>query len=163
MKRTLIFGLITILLLPLLMIGCKTEEATTSPIETQAPDTNGIQRNITQDIDVTLDKFMTQNNIVKDVNLTHPDSLIVSLGSNPTTGYEWSENATIVTAQRVIVQQSYKYVAPTATNIVGAGGTSVWTFATEAAGTATIKLSYGRPWEGGEKDTYTLTINVTVK
>jgi predicted secreted protein len=47
--------------------------------------------------------------------------------------------------------------------MVGAAGKDVWTFNSKAAGTTAIKFSYSRPWDGGEKDTFTLTINVNVK
>jgi len=62
-----------------------------------------------------------------------------------------------------VAQASREFVGPEDTGMVGAGGTNVWVFDSKAAGTAIIKMSYGRPWEGGEKDTFTLTINVTVK
>ena len=145
MKKTLIFGLVSILLLPLLMIGCNTEENKT--------------------IELTLDDFTAQNNIVKNVELAPSGTLTVSLGANPTTGYEWGENA-VISGTSVITQQSYNYNEPQSESsepVVGAAGKAVWVFDSKAAGTATIKMSYGRPWEAGEKGTFTLTINVTVK
>jgi inhibitor of cysteine peptidase len=141
MKKTLILGLVFILLLPLLMLGCTSSEAKT--------------------IELTLDDFSAQNNMVKDVTLTPDSSLTVKLGSNATTGYSWGE--AVISTAAVIAQASREFVAPTATGLVGAPGTDVWVFNAKAAGTTTIKMSYGRPWEGGEKDTFTLTINVTVK
>src|SRR4030042_3569831 len=142
MKRTLIVGLVSILLLPLLMIGCNTEEPPAKTIE------------------LTIDDFTAQNNICKDIELIRPGSLIVNLGSNPTTGYQWGE-AEI--SAPVVEQVSRNFVAPEDTGVVGAGGKDVWVFDSKEAGTATIKMSYGRPWESGEKDTFTLMINVTVK
>jgi inhibitor of cysteine peptidase len=142
MKKLIILCLVSILLVPLLMVGCSGGPKT---------------------IEISLDEFVAQNNIVKNIDLSLSDILTVKLGSNPTTGYSWNENATMLTAQKIITQQSYDYVEPTSTGIVGAGGTSVWTFKAVAAGVGIIQLSYSRPWEGGEKDTYTLTINVTVK
>ena len=155
MKKTLIFGLVSILLLPLLMIGCNTEEppATT----TMPPITSGQEA---KTIELTLDDFTAQNNIVKDIELIRPGSLIVSLGSNPTTGYQWGE-AEI--SAPVVEQVSRNFVAPEDTGVVGAGGKDVWVFDSKETGTATIKMSYGRSWEGGETGTFTLTINVTVK
>ncbi len=142
MKKLVILGLVSMLLAPLLMAGCSGGSKT---------------------IEISLDEFAKQNNIVKNIDLALSGILTVKLGSNPTTGYSWSENATMLTAQKIIVQQSYEYVEPTSTGIVGAGGTSVWTFKAVTAGVGNIQLSYSRPWEGGEKDTYTLTIKVTVK
>jgi inhibitor of cysteine peptidase len=140
MKKLVIFGIVSILLLPLLMLGCKTEAKT---------------------IELTIDDFMAENNIVKNIELIRPGSLIVRLGSNPTTGYEWEEAE--ISTPAVVAQASREFVGPEDTGMVGAGGTDVWVFDSKEAGTTTIKMSYGRPWEGGEKDTFTLTINVTVK
>jgi predicted secreted protein len=49
------------------------------------------------------------------------------------------------------------------TNLLGASGTEVWVFGASDTGSATIKMNYGRPWEGGDKDLYTVTINVNIK
>jgi predicted secreted protein len=140
MKKILIFGLVSILLLPLLIIGCSNAQKTT--------------------IDLTLDDFSAQNNIIKDIELAPSSSLTVSLGSNASTGYAWGD--AVIDNTAVITQASRKSVAPQST-LAGAASKDVWTFNIKTAGTTTIKFSYSRPWEGGEKDTYTLTINVTIK
>jgi len=148
MKSLVFFGIIYFVMLPLLVIGCEKGVTTTeSPAATA--------------IEMTLDEFTTENNVTKNIELAPSGSLVVRLGSNPTTGYEWEEAA--ISDSAVIVQANREYVAPEDTGTVGAGGTDVWTFEAKEAGTATINISYGRPWEGGEKDTYTITINVTVK
>jgi inhibitor of cysteine peptidase len=154
MKKALLLVLLSILLLPLILAGCKKTEA-----EIIAPaDNSGAKARI---VEVILDEFTAQNNMVKDVELTSPDSLVVKLGANPTTGYDWEE--AVISNTGVMTQASRDYIGPTDTNVVGAGGTDAWTFESKAAGTTTIKFSYSRPWEGGEKGIYTLTINVTVK
>ena len=159
MKNLALFGLVSILLLLLLMLGCKTEEPSTSPTASKVPALNGGQE--AKMLELTIGDFSEQNNIVKDIELIRPGSLIVRLGSNPTTGYQWGDAQ--ISAPAVVVQASRNFVEPEDTGVVGSGGTDVWTFDSKAVGTATIKMSYGRPWEGGEKDTFTLTINVTVK
>ena len=143
MKKTTILGLAAALLLPILVIGCKPAQSSE-----------------TQNIEITTDEFAAQNNISKSIELKVNDKLNVSLGSNPTTGYAWGEAAISDTA--VIAQDSRNYVEPQSDS-VGAPGKDVWTFTAKKAGTATIKMSYSRPWEGGEQDTWTLTIDVTVK
>ena len=40
------------------------------------------------------------------------------------------------------------------TGLMGAAGTEVWVFETTDTGLAMIKMSYGRPWESGENDTF---------
>ena len=150
MKKTLIFGLVSILLLPLLMAGCASKEAV-SPAS--APKT--------QTVEITLDEFSTQKSMLKYVELAQLGTLTVRLGANPTTGYSW-EDAEIIHPD-VIKQISRNYEGPTDTNLVGAGGTEVWVFNATDTGLAMIKMSYGQSWEGGEKDAYTVTINVNVK
>ncbi|MHB8104497.1 MAG: protease inhibitor I42 family protein [Dehalococcoidales bacterium] len=141
MKKVIILGLVSMLLLPLLTLGCS----------------GGGPQTIT----ITFDEFAAQNNMVKTIELGAADTLTVKLDSNPTTGYAW-EQATISNTA-VITQTSHDYFAPTQTGIVGAGGTEVFVFKAKSAGTSTINFSYARSWEGGEKGIFTLTVNVTVK
>jgi inhibitor of cysteine peptidase len=146
MKKAIVLGLIFILLLPLLALGCKSEEPAVT-------------------IELSCDDFAAQNHITRDVELSRPGSLIVNLCSNPTTGFSWGETAEI-SAPSVIEQESHSFVEPQAGGdvpIVGAPGKDVWVFNALKAGTATISMSYSRPWEGGEKDAWTLVLNVTVK
>jgi inhibitor of cysteine peptidase len=154
MKKIFIFGLVlvSILMLPLLFIGCASEkEASNSSTPTP---TN-------QTVAITLDEFSANNSMLKYVETTYPGTVTVKLGSNPTTGYSWA--VTEIVHPEVIEQMSNNYVGPTATNIVGAGGTEVWVFNTKDTGLAIIRMSYSRPWEGGEKNLYTVSINVNVK
>jgi inhibitor of cysteine peptidase len=147
MKKLVLISLAAILLLPLLIAGCASTTQNTAPE--------------TQTIEITLDQFSTQKDVVKNIDLAVQGTLTVKLGANPTTGYSWTDAE--ITDPAVINQISRNYVAPD-TGLVGAGGTEVWVFnSSNNPGTATIKMSYGQPWEGGEKDTFTLTINVTVK
>ncbi|MDD5038600.1 MAG: protease inhibitor I42 family protein [Dehalococcoidales bacterium] len=156
MKRISVLIVISILLLPLMILGCKSEK---SP-ETSVPALHGGQE--AKMIELSTDDFMAQNHITRDIELIRPGSLIVSLGANPTTGFEWGEAE--VSDSSVVAEQSHNYVPPqTEGTVVGAPGKDVWVFDSQQAGTATIKMSYSRPWEGGEKDVQTLTINVTVK
>ena len=157
MKKALILSVLVVLFLPLLVLGCQTEAPPTPPV----PPLNGGPEAVT--VEISTDEFGAQNHIVKNVELTPPGSLIVSLGANPTTGFQWVASANI-SDPSVIEQESHNYVEPQASgNIVGAPGKDVWVFNSLKAGTATISMSYSRPWEGGEKDTWTLTLNITVK
>ncbi len=152
MKRIVIFGLVSIVLLPWLITGCASEKEA-SPTGTPTPNT--------QMVAVTLDELVAQNNMLKYVDTTYPGMVTVRLGSNPTTGYGWE--VTEIVHPEVIEQMSNNYEGPTATNLVGAGGTDVWVFNTKDTGLAIIRMSYGQPWAGGEKDLYTVTVNVNIK
>jgi predicted secreted protein len=139
MKKIVFFSLVCVLLLPL-VIACGAGTKTT--------------------IDLTLDDFNTQNNIVKDITVSPHGIITLNLGSNGSTGYQWGDAVIDNAAQ--LEQTSHKNIEPQ-TDKVGAAGKETFTFMAKVAGSATIKLNYSRPWEGGEKNTYTLTINVTIK
>ena len=158
MKRILIFGIVTVLLLPLLVVGCKQEE----PPTPEMPPLNGGQEAVL--IELSCDDFAAQNHMTRDIELIRPGSLIVSLCSNPTTGFQWAEAEN--SDASVVHEVSHNFVEPQATGdepVVGAPGKDVWVFDSMKQGNATVKMSYGRPWEGGEKDEWTLTLNITVK
>ena len=115
-------------------------------------------------VELSCDDFASRKHITKEIEVIRPGSLIVSLCSNPTTGFQWGE--AVVSETNVIVEQSHNFVEPQSGGdepIVGAPGKDVWVFDSQKAGTSVISMSYGRPWEGGEKDEWTLTLNVTVK
>jgi len=83
MKKLIIFCLVSILLAPLFVLGCKSEEP---PTPSEMPALKGGQEAKT--IEISIDDFTAQNYVTKDVELIRPGSLIVSLGSNPTTGFQ---------------------------------------------------------------------------
>jgi inhibitor of cysteine peptidase len=141
MKKMIFLGLVAVMLLPLLMIGCVSSEIKSATLE------------------LTLDDFAAQNNITGNISIDVNGTLTVKLGSNPTTGYEWED--VIITNALTVEQVSNEYIEPTNTAIVGAPGTDVWVFNGKLSGTTTITFSYSRPWESVPA-TYTLTINITV-
>ena len=114
-------------------------------------------------VDISCDDFTTQGSAVSTeiVVDTFADLLTVTLCSNPTTGFKWElvEN----TDEMVLEYKSNEYLPPEATGAVGAGGKEIWTFKPLKHGESTISMEYGRPWEGGEKGEWTLTLTATVK
>jgi predicted secreted protein len=117
--------------------------------------------NKSQTVEITLDEFAAQKNMLKYVEMVNSGTLTVRLGANPTTGYSWTD-AEIIHPD-VIKQISRNYETPTNTSLVGAGGTEVWVFKATDTGLAMIKMSYSRPGVDAEKDTYTVTVNVNVR
>jgi inhibitor of cysteine peptidase len=94
----------------------------------------------------------------KQVELSVGDSLVLTLASNVTTGYSWS--LTGIGDESVLQKTKNEYVAPK-TNLVGAGGTEVWTFKALKKGASTISMGYSRPWESTPPaETFTLTVAV---
>jgi inhibitor of cysteine peptidase len=97
----------------------------------------------------------------KEVEITAGSSLVVTLESNRTTGFQWE--LTGITDQTVLKQDGEpEYVAPE-TSALGAGGQEVWTFQALKKGTSTISMAYSRPWEGGEKGVKTFDLTVVVR
>lgn len=113
-------------------------------------------------VSVTCDQFSKQANIVQDVSVKAGDRVIVTLCSNPTTGFQWSEKAQLGDP-KVIEQKSYKFVAPASTGMVGVPGNCVWDFEAIGRGTSTVYVEYSRNWQGGEKAVQTFKLNVTVQ
>ena len=105
---------------------------------------------------------MKDQHISKEVEVPAGGSLTVTLCSNPTTGFQWSESAQI-SDESVLEQVDHEFVPPEAENIVGGAGKEVWTFKALKKGTTEVSMEYSRPWEGGEKAEWTFTVTVVVK
>ena len=101
----------------------------------------------------------------KEVEVAVDSSLIVTLESNPTTGFKWE--LTSISDQTVLEQAGQKFEAPEAEGdgapLVGAPGREVWTFKALKKGKSTISMEYSQPWEGGMKAAETFGLTVVVK
>jgi inhibitor of cysteine peptidase len=117
-------------------------------------------------VEVPCDDFYENHHIGKEVQVAVGDSFAVDLCSNPSTGFQWSETASI-SDQTVLQQTDHKHVAPEAKGIKppapGTPGKEIWTFKALEKGTSTVSLEYSRPWEGGEKGEWTFNLTVVVK
>jgi inhibitor of cysteine peptidase len=87
--------------------------------------------------------------------------LLVTLCSNPTTGFQWNETPKNSDSS-VLQQKEHRFISPN-TNLPGAAGKQTWSFKALKQGTTTILFEYSQPWEGGEKSVRTLTANVVVE
>ena len=116
----------------------------------------------TASVDVSCDDLTTQGGTVsKEVKLGRfSDLLVVTLCSNPTTGFEWE--LIEISDENILQQTEQEYVAPEGTEVAGAAGQEVWTFKVLRSGEATITMAYGRPGEGGEKAEWTFDLSVKV-
>lgn len=112
-------------------------------------------------LEATCDDFGNQQHMSKEVEVSVDGSLTVTLCSNATTGYEWSETAQI-SDQTILQQTDHKFVPPES-ELVGAPGQEVWTFKALRKGESTISMEYSQPWEGGEKAGWTFKVDVVVK
>ena len=112
-------------------------------------------------IDVSCDDFMEVKHISQEVEIAVDGTLTVTLCSNPTTGFQWSESAQI-SDQTILEQTDHEFVPPEG-DVPGAAGKEVWTFETLKKGTSTVSMEYSRPWESGEKGEWTFNLTVVVK
>lgn len=118
-------------------------------------------------VEVSCDEFMQQQHISEEVEAAVGDSFIVTVCSNPTTGFQWSGTAQI-SDQTVLQQIDHEFVAPggqigCAPPAPGTPGQEVWIFEALKEGTSSVSLEYSRPWEGGEKGEWTFNLTVVVK
>jgi len=112
-------------------------------------------------VNVSCDDLENQQFISKQMTVTAGNTFTVTLCSNATTGFQWSESAQI-SDQTVVQQTGHEFISPESTGIVGAPGNEVWTFKALKKGTSTVTMEYSRPWEGGEKGVWTFNLTVTV-
>ena len=115
-------------------------------------------------VEASCDDFYEHQHISQEVEVAVDGSLTVTLCSNPTTGFQWSESAQI-SDQTVLEQVDHKFVSPESEPPPppGTPGQEIWTFKALKKGTTEVSLEYSRPWEGGEKATWTFVLTVTVK
>ena len=95
----------------------------------------------------------------RQVELAVGEKLLVTLESNPTTGFSWFVDEI---NERVLVQQGETEYEGSGPPIPGSGGTETFIFEAVGTGETTLVLIYHRPWEEGVDpiETYSVTIVV---
>jgi len=90
----------------------------------------------------------------RQVEMSVGDSLIVTLPSDPGTGYSWSS---WVSDEIILEQSEHEYIGR-----LGAGGKEIWTFKALTEGTCTIEIEYRPPQEedATPAQTFALTVNI---
>lgn len=105
-------------------------------------------------------KQASSNNSADSGAIKVGDTFTIRLEANHTTGYSWSlaDNKSDIVEKVSDVYEPYE----TAGNVVGSGGTEIWTFKAVAKGQATLNFQYTRPWEKGippvKAETYTIIV-----
>lgn len=136
----------------LLGVGLVAPAAAQSP----APDVPPAAAAVTIDCDA----FAATPNATAAVDAPAGSSVIVNLCSNPTTGFRWDDP--VSSDPSIASVGGWTYVAPSE-DAAGAAGTEQLTLVAGATGHATVTASYGQPWDGGQKDAWTLTLDVVVR
>lgn len=112
-------------------------------------------------LEISCDDFMQDQHFTWEAKVDAGDSVIVTLCSNPTTGFQWSELAQI-SDQTMLRQTDHEFV-PAGKDIPGAAGKETWTFKALKKGTTEASLEYSQPWEGGEKGEWTFNLTVVAE
>ena len=112
-------------------------------------------------LEITCDHYSRDKHFTWDVGMRPGDSAVVTLCSNPTTGFQWSESAQI-SDETVLKQTGHRFIPP-GEDAPGSAGKEEWTFKALKEGTATVFMGYSRPWEGGEKEEWSFTATVFVE
>ena len=141
----------------LLLVGGCTEEPTEEDIPT--PPTVPVGSTGYSDVSIPIGQFQLQPHVDVVMSTVLGGELTVTLGSNPTTGYQWSEDAEIID-ETIVEQTSHEFIAPE-TDKPGASGEEVWTFKALKRGTTTILLEYSRSWT--DAGLWAVTISATIK
>ncbi len=139
----------------LLFVGGCTEEPPVPPVIPVTPTQYS-------SISIPIEEFPNHPHIGVVMHAVVGEELTVTLGSNPTTGFQWSEDAEI-SDESVIKQVSHEFVGPGIDKPPGTPGEDVWTFKALKEGTTTISLEYSRPWIEGDIGDWTVTITATIK
>jgi len=115
-------------------------------------------------VEITCDEFYTNHHVNQSLEVLAGENFEVKLCSNPSTGFQWSEDSKISDTV-VLKQENHEFVGPESKPPPppGTPGQEIWTFKALKQGSSTIYLEYSRPWEGGEKGEWTLTVDVIVK
>ncbi len=102
---------------------------------------------------------LNEENNGQTINLTAGDEFKLELPGNITTGYNWTIDALDESALQ-LVSEDYE---ESRSDLLGAGGTSVFTFKALQAGQTSLKLIYSRPFEKGVPPEKTFEITIAVQ
>lgn len=124
-------------------------------------DQEGAQGNTEVQVQLSCDELTEQKHVSKEVELQVGGTLTVTLCSNPSTGFGWQKPE--IGDPGMVRQSAHEFIPSQGEKPPpGAPGKETWVFEAVEQGQTTVSFSYSRPWEGGEKDVWTLTVDVTV-
>jgi inhibitor of cysteine peptidase len=78
------------------------------------------------------------------LRMSNGQNLILTLPSNPTTGYRWAIQDSAGGVLKALSPEVYSN--PEDAGIVGSAGISTWRFQAFALGTGRLRLTYSQPW-----------------
>ncbi|MEF8916541.1 MAG: protease inhibitor I42 family protein [Candidatus Bipolaricaulota bacterium] len=125
-----------------------------------APAQNDMGRLTPVKIKVSCDEFQMKKDVSKSVKLSEHGRLEVTLCSNPSTGYQWSDSARI--SNHSVLWQTSHTTSSSSGSSLGAPGEAKWEFKALDEGKSTISLEYGRSWQSDGEDNWSISIQVNV-
>ena len=95
----------------------------------------------------------------RQVELQKGQTLVITLESNPTTGFRWE----VVELEESILRQMGEPEFQSESEAIGAPGVEILRFQATKAGQTALQLVYHRPWEEGEEPLETFSLQVVVR
>ena len=95
----------------------------------------------------------------RQVELAVGEKMLVTLASNPTTGYQWD----LAEMDESVLAQSGTEYDSDSPQLIGSGGEETFTFEAVGVGETALQLIYHRPWEEDVPPVETFTVTVVVK
>jgi predicted secreted protein len=115
-------------------------------------------------VEISCDQFTKNNNYTSEMNIGIGDMITVALCSNPTTGFEWSEE---ISDDDVIKEIEHEFLPPEGNvdkpPVAGAAGLDKWVYESMNDGMSTILFEYSQPWPGGIKKEWTYELTLVVE
>lgn len=99
----------------------------------------------------------------KQIELKTGQTLVVTLESNPSTGYAWAIAQVDESLLQSQGEAEYQEKSTGGERLVGAGGAETLRFTALAAGKTTLELVYQRAWEKDVEPAQTFTIQVVIQ
>ncbi len=112
---------------------------------------------------LTMEVDVDANDAGSQVELEQGQILVVTLESNPTTGYRWEQAENQESYLEQMGEAEFKPSETGEPPLVGAGGWEIFRFKAISAGQMTLQLVYHRPWEEGVEPLKTFSIQVVVR
>jgi inhibitor of cysteine peptidase len=104
---------------------------------------------------------LNQNSDCRPLRLSTGQTLVLTLPSNPTTGFRWQLKDSAPGVLKSLGPEVYS--TPEDAGLVGGAGQSTWRFQASQAGQGRLLLTYQRPWEVEVAPAQTFDCQVAVK
>lgn len=111
-------------------------------------------------VKVSCDKFQMKEDVSRSVKLAEHGRLVVTLCTNPSTGYNWPDSAQI--SNHSVLWQTSHTTSSNSGSALGSPGKAKWEFEALDEGKSTISLEYGRSWQADGGGNWSFSLQVTV-